>query len=62
MYTDFGSWTKAAASYNAGQRRITQSLEKQRAENFYDLLLNEETSRYIFRIIALKTIMSYNFV
>ncbi len=58
MYTDFGSWTKAAASYNAGQRRITQSLEKQRAENFYDLLLNEETSRYIFRIIALKTIMS----
>lgn len=62
----FGSWTLAAASYNAGRSRISQRLAQQQVSDYYDLLLNQETSRYIFRILALKEIMSnpakYGFV
>ncbi len=53
----FGSWTLAAASYNKGQNGITNQLERQKATNYYNLVLNEETSRYISRIIALKYVM-----
>lgn len=56
-YGKYGNWTTAAASYNAGMRRITGELEKQLAGNAFDLFLNEETSRYIFRILALKAVM-----
>jgi len=52
----FGSWTLAAASYNAGGGRISNELKRQSATNYYDLLLGEETSRYIFRILAVKEI------
>lgn len=55
-YKKFGDWTLVAAAYNAGKRRISESLEEQRASSYYDLLLSEETSRYVFRILALKTI------
>lgn len=54
----FGSWTLAAAAYNAGNTGISRELERQEVENYYDLLLNPETSRYVFRIIALKHILS----
>ena len=54
----FGSWTLAAAAYNAGNRGISRQLEKQQTNNYYDLLLGQETGRYVFRILALKTIMS----
>lgn len=54
----FGSWTLAAAAYNAGNARIAKRLETQQVTDYYDLLLNEETSRYIFRIVALKEILS----
>jgi len=47
-----------AAAFNAGNRRITEELKKQKVDSYYDLLLNTETSRYIFRIIALKTIFN----
>jgi len=53
----FGSWTTAAASYNAGRSGIIRKLDKQKVSNYYDLLLGEETSRYIFRIIAVKEIL-----
>ena len=53
----FGSWTLAAASYNGGMAGITKQIEFQQETNYYDLLLNDETSRYVFRILALKTIM-----
>jgi hypothetical protein len=53
----FGTWTLAAASYNAGMAGITKQVEFQQVTNYYDLLLNEETSRYVFRILALKEIM-----
>ena len=61
----FGSWTLAAASYNGGMNGIAKSLEAQKVTNYYDLLLTEETQRYVFRILALKEIMqnpkSYGF-
>ncbi|MCD8405721.1 lytic transglycosylase domain-containing protein [Tenacibaculum dicentrarchi] len=53
-----GSWTLAAAAYNAGNGRISQRLKQQQVDNYYDLLLNSETSRYIFRILALKEVLS----
>lgn len=61
----FGSWTLAAASYNGGMNGITKQIEFQKVNDYYDLLLNEETARYVFRILALKEIMrnpvSYGF-
>jgi hypothetical protein len=54
----FGSWTLAAASYNMGMSGLATQIERQKATNYYDLVLNEETSRYIFRILAAKTILS----
>ena len=52
----FGSWTLAAASYNAGGGRISNELKRQSVTSYYDLLLGEETSRYLFRILAVKEI------
>ncbi len=53
----FGNWTLAAASYNRGMYGTDRLLENQLVENYYDLLLNSETSRYVFRILAVKEIM-----
>ena len=57
-YAKYGSWTTVAASYNAGMGRISSELEKQLADHSFDLWLNEETSRYVFRILAMKEIFS----
>ncbi len=54
----FGSWTLAAAAYNAGNARISRNLKEQQVDNYYDVLLNSETSRYVLRIVALKEILS----
>jgi len=54
----FGSWTLAAASYNAGINKIRNELERQSVDNYYDLLLSEETSRYVYRILAIKEILN----
>jgi hypothetical protein len=53
-YEKFGSWTLAAASYNMGMGGVSSHLKDQQVENYYDLYLNTETSRYVFRILALK--------
>jgi len=55
----FGSWTLAAASYNRGMYGTQRLLDNQLVDNYYDLLLNTETSRYVFRILAVKEIMSH---
>lgn len=55
-YQQFGSWTMAAASYNMGMAGLLKSSEHQNSKDYYDLLLNTETSRYVFRILALKLI------
>lgn len=56
-YDEFGSWTLAAASYNMGVSGLMNQLERQKAKSYYDLTLNSETARYIFRILAVKEIM-----
>ncbi|MEI6866819.1 lytic transglycosylase domain-containing protein [Flavicella sp.] len=55
----FGTWTLAAAAYNAGNRGISRYQEKQKVTDYYDLLLNTETKRYIPRVLALKEILSH---
>lgn len=54
----FGSWTLAAASYNAGIAGISRRLKEQGVDDYYNLLLGQETGRYIFRIVALKEILN----
>jgi hypothetical protein len=56
-YQKFGNWTAAAASYNCGQGGYNGQANYQGSMNYYDLLLPEETNRYIFRILAFKHIM-----
>lgn len=53
-----GSWTLAAAAYNAGNAGVSRRLKEQDVTDYYDLLLGEETGRYLFRIVALKEILS----
>ncbi|XMO85624.1 lytic transglycosylase domain-containing protein [Algibacter sp. AS12] len=53
-----GSWTLAAAAYNAGNAGVSRRLREQDVTGYYDLLLGEETGRYLFRIVALKEILS----
>jgi membrane-bound lytic murein transglycosylase D len=57
-YEKYGNWTLTAASYNGGRAAIDEQLEIQQQNNYYDLLLAEETARYIFRVVAYKLIIS----
>ena len=56
-YEKFGNWTLVAASYNRGMAGIQRALDKQGISNYYDLYLNNETSRYLFRVLAIKEII-----
>ncbi len=64
-YERYKTWTMAAASYNTGRRGIDRQIARQKQDDYYELLLNEETARYIFRILAFKLIFedpaSYGF-
>lgn len=55
-YEVYGDWALVAASYNAGKGRISKELTRQKANSYFDLLLVEETGRYVFRILAVKHI------
>lgn len=57
-YAKFGNWTLVAAAYNRGMAGIERQLTAQGVTDYYDLYLTEETSRYVFRILALKEIMN----
>jgi membrane-bound lytic murein transglycosylase D len=56
-YSKFGNWTMVAASYNRGMGGMDRAMDDQQVESYYDLYLNDETSRYVFRIIAIKEIV-----
>jgi len=56
-YDTYGTWTMAAASYNMGTNGADNQLERQKTDNYYNLVLNDETSRYIARIVAFKYII-----
>ena len=57
-YNRFHNWETVAASYNAGQGRISQQMKKQYADNALDLQLVEETARYTYRILAAKLLLT----
>jgi membrane-bound lytic murein transglycosylase D len=57
-YAKFNSWTMAAASYNMGMNGLSSKSIEQRQKGYYDLLLYQETQRYVFRILAIKSIFS----
>ena len=57
-YEKYGNWTLAAASYNGGRAAIDEQIEIQNQNNYYDLLLTEETARYIFRAVAYKLVIT----
>lgn len=54
----YGSWTLTAATYNAGPGAISKYMGIQKVDGYYDLLLGQETGRYVFRIMAIKEILS----
>jgi membrane-bound lytic murein transglycosylase D len=56
-YEQLGDWTLVAASYNRGVSGIQKALKEQQADSFYDLHLNQETARYVYRILAFKLIL-----
>lgn len=58
-YKKYGNWESAAASYNGGMGRISSELSSQLATSAYDLYLTPETSRYMFRILAMKLILEH---
>ena len=58
-YTQFNSWALVAASYNMGMDGLQKQIEKQKVNSYYDLLLNDETFRYVARIIAMKEILTH---
>ncbi|HCT30246.1 MAG TPA: murein transglycosylase [Bacteroidales bacterium] len=55
-YTKFGNWTMAAASYNYGSNGIDKQIDRQNNQSYYNLVLGEETGRYLYRILAFKVI------
>jgi len=57
-YEKYGNWTLAAASYNSGRSALDEQISIQQQGNYYDLLLSEETARYIFRVVAYKLVIS----
>jgi len=59
LHATFGSWTLAAAAYNMGINGIKSSLDYQMVKDYYSLYLNDETFRFVFRIAALKQIMTH---
>jgi hypothetical protein len=56
-YDMFGSWITSAASYNMGQDGVKKQQERQKAKNYFNLVLNSETSRFVARIVSLKCIL-----
>lgn len=57
-YEEYGDWLTVAASYNTGRANVTKRIEAQKEKKAIDLVLLPETSRYIFRLLAIKTVFS----
>ena len=57
-YAKYGSWSMAAASYNLGVGGLDKQVGRQNVSSYWDLLLPEETSRYIARLLAMREIVS----
>lgn len=57
MFKRFGSWTNVAGAYNVGPTSFAKTLAEQKESSYYDINVNDETSRYLFRVIAIKEIV-----
>lgn len=57
LYKKFDSWPLALSWYNMGENAINKALNKQNVDSYYDLYLNQETSRYVFKILSIKYIL-----
>lgn len=58
QYEHYKNWTMVAASYNTGRRNVDLQIERQKTNNYYNMLWNEETGRYVYRILAMKMVIS----
>ncbi|MCS7229369.1 MAG: transglycosylase SLT domain-containing protein [Candidatus Kryptonium sp.] len=58
LYKKFNNWALVLAAYNAGEARITDAMQFQWVDNYFDLHLNRETSRFVFRVAAIKELIS----
>lgn len=58
LYNLFNDWPLALAGYNAGEQRVLNELQEQRVSSYYDLALPAETERFVYKIIAVKVILS----
>lgn len=58
-YEKYGNWILAAAAYNSGMYGPQKQIERQKENSYWDLLLNEETSRYVFRMVVMKEILNH---
>ncbi len=58
-HAKFGNWTLVAASYNRGMAGLQKAINNQKVDSYYDLFLNDETSRYVFRLLAIKEIIEH---
>lgn len=61
LHSQFDDWSLVAASYNRWENAIKEALKRQNVDSYYDLYLNEETSRYVFRIVAIKYLIQWYF-
>ncbi len=57
-YAKYGNWALAAASYNVGQSNVDKQMARQKQKSYYDLLLPEETGRYVYRAVVFKMVLS----
>jgi membrane-bound lytic murein transglycosylase D len=58
-HAKFNNWTLVAASYDRGMAGMQRALSSQRVDTYYDLFLNDETARYVFRLLAMKEIVEH---
>jgi membrane-bound lytic murein transglycosylase D len=58
-YSKFNNWTLVAASYDRGMAGMQRAMTNQRVDSYYDLFLNDETARYVFRLLAMKEIVEH---
>lgn len=54
LYSELGDWTLVAAAFNAGPNKIIRRMDQQKTSDYYSLRLNPETTRYVFRLVAVK--------
>ena len=59
LYNHLGSWSAAAAAYNCGEGGLSKRMSQQSVKSYYDTRLNVETSRYVYRIVAIKLVMQH---